>query len=159
MHKFLRAVGFSKIKDRKELTSLITSSIQNAQKRNYVTNNENMILAEFARDYADGIGIAVCGEFDDDDNYVCVFAKDFQIDQDDIDEDFIEVYWKREKLSPVELLEGCSYYDSLKDEVGKIQDRNKTYNCFALFYDYEYTGAVCESPSGLTYLGVFEYEK
>ncbi len=30
-------------------------------------------------------------EFDDDDNYVCVFAKDFQIDQDDIDEDFIEV--------------------------------------------------------------------
>ena len=98
-------------------------------------------------------------EFDDDDNYVCVFAKDFQIDQDDIDEDFIEVYWKREKLSPVELLEGCSYYDSLKDEVGKIQDRDKTYNCFVLFYDYEYTGPVCESPSGLSYLGVFEYEK
>ncbi|WP_034445074.1 DUF3881 family protein [Butyrivibrio sp. AE2032] len=70
MHKFLRAVGFSKIKDRKELTSLITSSIQNAQKRNYVTNNENMILAEFARDYADGIGIAVCGEFDDDDKFI-----------------------------------------------------------------------------------------
>ena len=67
MHKFLRAVGFSKIKDRKELTSLITSSIQNAQKRNYVTNNENMILAEFSRDFAEGIGISVCGEFDDDD--------------------------------------------------------------------------------------------
>ena len=70
MHKFLRAVGFSKIKDRKELTNLITSSIQNAQSRNYVTNNENVILAEFARDYADGIGVAVCGEFDDDDKFI-----------------------------------------------------------------------------------------
>ena len=64
-------------------------------------------------------------EFDDDDNYVCVFAKDFQIDQDDIDEDFIEVYWKREKLSPVELLEGCSYYDNLKDEVEKFKIETK----------------------------------
>lgn len=70
MHKFLRAVGFSKIKDRKELTALITSSIQNAQKRSYVTNNENVILAEFARDFADRIGIAVCGEFDDEDKFI-----------------------------------------------------------------------------------------
>ena len=70
MHKFLRAVGFSKIKDRKELTSLITSPVQNAQRRNYVTNNDNVILAEFARDYADGIGVAVCGEFDDDDKFI-----------------------------------------------------------------------------------------
>ena len=70
MHKYLRAVGFSKIRDRKELTNLITSSIQNAQKRSYVTNNENVILAEFARDYAEGIGIAVCGEFDDEDKFI-----------------------------------------------------------------------------------------
>lgn len=70
MHKFLRAVGFSKIKDRKELTALITSSIQNAQKRSYVTNNENVILAEFARDFSDRIGIAVCGEFDDEDKFI-----------------------------------------------------------------------------------------
>ncbi len=70
MHKFLRAVGFSKIKDRKELTALITSSIQNAQRRSYVTNNENVILAEFARDYADAIGVAVCGEFDDEDKFI-----------------------------------------------------------------------------------------
>lgn len=70
MHKFLRSVGFSGIKNRKELTGLITSSIQNAQKRAYVTNSENVILAEFARDYADGIGICVCGEFDDEDKFI-----------------------------------------------------------------------------------------
>lgn len=70
MHKYLRAVGFSHLKDRKELTNLITSSIQNAQKRNYVTTSDNVILAEFAREYADGIGIAVCGEFDDEDKFI-----------------------------------------------------------------------------------------
>ena len=70
MHKYLRAVGFSHLKDRKELTNLITSSIQNAQKRNYVTTGDNVILAEFAREYAEGIGIAVCGEFDDEDKFI-----------------------------------------------------------------------------------------
>ena len=35
-----------------------------------MTNNDNVILAEFARDYADGIGVAVCGEFDDDDKFI-----------------------------------------------------------------------------------------
>lgn len=70
MHKFLRAVGFSNLNDRKELTKLITDTIQEARKRSYVTKDENMILAEFARDYADGIGLAVCGEFDEEDKFV-----------------------------------------------------------------------------------------
>lgn len=70
MHKFLRAVGFSKLKDRKDLTKLITDTIQEARKRSYVTADENMILAEFARDYADGIGLAVCGEFDEEDKFI-----------------------------------------------------------------------------------------
>ncbi len=66
----MRAVGFSQIKNRKELTSLITSSIQNSDKRAYVSNNEGIILAEFCKDYADGIGLAVCGEFDDEDKFI-----------------------------------------------------------------------------------------
>ena len=70
MHKYLRAVGFSKIKDRKDLTQLITSTIQQAQRRSYITNNDNVILSEFDREYADDIGIAVCGEFDDEDKFI-----------------------------------------------------------------------------------------
>ncbi len=69
MHKFLRAVGFSQIKDRKELIKLITASIQNAEKRSYITTGDNVMLAEFAKDYADRIGVAVCGEFDDEDKF------------------------------------------------------------------------------------------
>ena len=70
MHKFLRAVGFSQIKDRKELIKLITASIQNAEKRSYVTTKDNVMLAEFAKDYADRIGVAICGEFDDEDKFI-----------------------------------------------------------------------------------------
>ncbi|WP_024866070.1 DUF3881 family protein [Butyrivibrio sp. FCS014] len=70
MHKYLRAVGFSNIKERKELTNLITSTIQQAQRRSYITNNDNVILSEFDRDYAEDIGIAVCGEFDDEDKFI-----------------------------------------------------------------------------------------
>ncbi|MCR5155601.1 MAG: DUF3881 family protein [Butyrivibrio sp.] len=70
MHRYLRAVGFSKIKDRKDLTQLITSTIQQAQRRSYITNNDNVILSEFDRDYADDIGIAVCGEFDEEDKFI-----------------------------------------------------------------------------------------
>lgn len=70
MHKFLRAVGFSRHINRKELTLLITNSIQNSDRRSYATNNENMILAEFCKDYANGIGVSVCGEFDDEDKFI-----------------------------------------------------------------------------------------
>ncbi len=70
MHKFMRAIGFSKIKDRKELQYLITNTVQNAQRRGYVTNNENVMLAEFSRDFADGLGLSICGEFDDEDKFV-----------------------------------------------------------------------------------------
>ena len=70
MHKFLRAVGFSQIKDRKELIKLITASIQNAEKRSHVTTKDKVMLAEFAKDYADRIGVAICGEFDDEDKFI-----------------------------------------------------------------------------------------
>ncbi len=70
MHKFLRAVGFSKIKNRKELNALITATIQDATRRNYVTTPEDGMIAEFTRDFADYIGLAVCGEFDEEDKFI-----------------------------------------------------------------------------------------
>lgn len=70
MHKFLRAVGFSNIKSRKEMTQLIISSVQNPSSRNYITSNDNELLAEFMKDYSEGLGLAVCGEFDDEDKFI-----------------------------------------------------------------------------------------
>mgnify|MGYP003402710956 CR=1 FL=1 len=69
MHKFLRAVGFSKLNDRKELQKLLTDIIVTSTDRGYTSNGEKTLLAEFSRDFAENIGIAVCGEFDDEDKF------------------------------------------------------------------------------------------
>lgn len=69
MHKFMRAIGFSKMTDRREEQRLITDIIMNATHRSYTSNSEDTILAEFCEDFAQDIGIAVCGEFDADEKF------------------------------------------------------------------------------------------
>ena len=69
MHKYLRAIGFSKLKDRKELQKLLTDIIMESDERAYTSNSEDSVLAEFCKDFAENIGIAVCGEFDSDDKF------------------------------------------------------------------------------------------
>lgn len=69
MHKYLRAIGFSKLTDRKELQKLLTDIVVNGTDRAYTSNGEKTLLAEFGKDFAEGIGIAVCGEFDEDERF------------------------------------------------------------------------------------------
>lgn len=69
MHKFMRAIGFSKLTDRREAQRLITDIIMNAKHRSYTSNGEDTILAEFCEDFAQDIGIAVCGEFDAEEKF------------------------------------------------------------------------------------------
>lgn len=69
MHKYMRAIGFSKFSDRREEQRLITDIIMNATRRSYTANGENTILAEFCEDFAKDIGIAVCGEFDAEEKF------------------------------------------------------------------------------------------
>ncbi len=69
MHKYMRAIGFSKLSDRREEQKLITDIIVNSSHRAYTSNGEETILAEFCEDFAEDIGIAVCGEFDAEDKF------------------------------------------------------------------------------------------
>ena len=69
LHKYLRAIGFSELNDRKELQKLLTDIVVNAEDRAYTSNGEKTLLAQFGRDFAENIGIAVCGEFDEDDKF------------------------------------------------------------------------------------------
>ena len=69
MHKYLRAIGFSKIKDRKELQKILTDIVVNGTDRAYNSNGEKTLLSVFGRDFAERMGIAVCGEFDEDDRF------------------------------------------------------------------------------------------
>ena len=69
MHKYMRAIGFSELTDRVEQQKLITDIILHATHRSYTSNGEETILAEFCEDFAENIGIAVCGEFDAEDKF------------------------------------------------------------------------------------------
>ena len=69
MHKYLRAIGFSKLNTRKEIQELIKSIIIEAGERQFARKDENSVLVEFDKDFADNLGIAVCGEFDENDTY------------------------------------------------------------------------------------------
>lgn len=69
LHNYLRAIGFGKLTDRKELQRLLTDIVVNGTDRAYTANGETTLLAEFGRDFAEGMGIAVCGEFDEDNRF------------------------------------------------------------------------------------------
>lgn len=69
MHKFLRAVGFSQYTEKKQVQKLIRDIIIHADERSYTTVGKKTLVAEFDRNFAEDIGVAVCGEFDEDDTY------------------------------------------------------------------------------------------
>ena len=63
MHKYLRAIGFGQLKNKQQLQLLITDCIRTAGRREY-------IFVECCKDFAENIGIAVRGEFDENNNYI-----------------------------------------------------------------------------------------
>lgn len=69
MHKYMRAIGFADLKDRKDQQKLITEVILNPTKRSYTTLEDESFIAEFTKEFAPGMGIAVCGEFDDAEHF------------------------------------------------------------------------------------------
>ena len=72
MHKFLKSVGFSEYTSTKKIQELVKDVILNAETRNYTTldGKEDTVLVEFCKDFAENMGIAVCGEFDESDNFI-----------------------------------------------------------------------------------------
>ena len=69
MHKYMRAVGFSSFESRRRLQELLTEVVLNSDKRAVTINDENMLLGEFSKNFAEGLGIAVCGEFDEEEKF------------------------------------------------------------------------------------------
>lgn len=66
MHKFLRAIGFSNVNTQKDLQGLVADIIQDPSSKTYTDFGNDSIFAEFDKDYAEEIGIAVRGVFEED---------------------------------------------------------------------------------------------
>ena len=69
MHKFMRAIGFSALESRRKLQELLTDVVLNADKRNIAKNEDNILVGEFCKNFADNLGIAVCGEIDEEQRF------------------------------------------------------------------------------------------
>lgn len=69
MHKFMRAIGFSEYTDRSKLKELLKDVILTADQRAYTINDEDVMLGEFSKGFAEDMGITVCGEFDEEDKF------------------------------------------------------------------------------------------
>ena len=82
MHKYLRAIGFSKLKTQKELQSLVADVIQNPTEKCYTDFEGDSIFAEFEKEFAENMGIGVRGVFEEDKfvyNYYFPYFKGFGV--------------------------------------------------------------------------------
>lgn len=70
LHKYMRAIGFSKYTDRKKMKDLLTDTIMNSERRAYTLNQDEVMMGEFCKNFGDQIGLSVCGEFDEEDKFV-----------------------------------------------------------------------------------------
>ncbi len=66
MHKYLRAVGFSKIRKKSELKKILNKVLKEPTTKEYVSLNDESIAVEYKKEFADSVGIVICGEYSDD---------------------------------------------------------------------------------------------
>ena len=69
MHRYMRAIGFSTLETHKKLQELLTEVVIHSDRRSITKNQDNIILSEFCKDFAEGLGIAVCGEIDEEERF------------------------------------------------------------------------------------------
>lgn len=73
----MRAIGFSKLTERKQLQQLLTDIVVNGTERAYTTSENEALVASFSKNFAENtgafsdisMGITVCGEFDNDEKF------------------------------------------------------------------------------------------
>lgn len=83
MHKYLRAIGFSKLRNRRQLNELISIAVKNADERLYTSLDQDTMLAEYNLYCGKNMGICVRGEYDENNlflmDYYFPFFKSTQI--------------------------------------------------------------------------------
>ena len=66
MHSYIRALGFSCLKNKSEQNKLITAAVNDSTSRYEIEIGSNCKLVQFNREFGGGIGISIIGEYDND---------------------------------------------------------------------------------------------
>ena len=69
MHKYMRAIGFSQFENKKKLQELLTDVVLHSDQSGIALNQDKQVLGEFCKNFAPGIGLAVCGELEEDEKF------------------------------------------------------------------------------------------
>lgn len=77
MHQYLRAVGFSEIKTKKDLRELLYSVIEGSDTINNINTDRNSVLVEYTKQFAGPCGLYLRAEIDEDKNLVVDFYYPF----------------------------------------------------------------------------------
>lgn len=64
MHSFLRAIGFSKFKSRKQLERIYHTTLRNPNRKIITTISVDTSLIQFEKDFGKNIGLTLIGEYD-----------------------------------------------------------------------------------------------
>jgi len=74
LHKYLSAIGFSQIKNRKDFDKLVQLCMDDSTERSYTSNGDDTMLALVSKEFAPGVGITVCGEYDENNAFAYEYS-------------------------------------------------------------------------------------
>ena len=69
MHSYLRTVGFSKVKSRKEMQEIIQDVINTYDEKIAVEKHPDGVFVQYSKNYGCDCGITVCGQYDEDNEF------------------------------------------------------------------------------------------
>jgi hypothetical protein len=66
MHKYLRAIGFSQLKELVDQERLVQDVLSHYDFKKVIENENHELYGEISREYAPNAGVTVCGHYDDE---------------------------------------------------------------------------------------------
>lgn len=66
MHSYLRAIGFSKLKNKSDQNNLITAALNDSTNREEIEIGSDTKLVQINKSFGSGIGLSIIGEYDKD---------------------------------------------------------------------------------------------
>ena len=69
MHQYLKAIGFENLKTKKDLRQLLEQVETEFTHQTVVSYTEEADFCELQKEYAQGIGITLCGELDEEERF------------------------------------------------------------------------------------------
>lgn len=70
MHKYLKAIGFHELHDKKKLKEILTDAVMTSSDRSFAQLEDGSNIAIMSKKISPSLGISVCGEFDEEGHFI-----------------------------------------------------------------------------------------